>query len=151
MVRLRGRRKRLCARVAWPALLCGPSTSPLGAMPNLSTLAVVFGGLFAAVAWNQLFIRAFRLLWTLLGKSTGEPHKFTPKRRTWAIPLLLLHPASWILLGVLYLGYLAYVGRVAAVWGWFVGVFFLTSLTMWTVVIVTVYRLRRKRSRVAGA
>src|SRR5437660_11825824 len=88
------------------------------------------------------------LLFTLLGKSTGEPQKFAPKRRLWAIPLLLLHPASWALLGVLYLTYLAYAGRVAAVWGWFVGSFFLSIVVMWTVAVIALYRLRRKRSRV---
>jgi hypothetical protein len=35
VVRLRGRWKRLCARVARPALLCGPSTSPLDASVNV--------------------------------------------------------------------------------------------------------------------
>ena len=120
-------------------------------MPNLTTLAVAFGCFFAGVVWNQLFTRALRLLFTLLGKSTGEPQKFAPKRRLWAIPLLLLHPASWALLGVLYLSYLAYVGRVVALWGWFVGSFFLSIVVMWTVAVIALYRLRRKRSRVAGA
>ena len=103
------------------------------------------------MVWNQLFTRGLRLLFTLLGKSTGEPQKFAPNRRLWAIPLLLLHPASWALLGVLYLSYLAYAGRVAALWGWFVGSFFLSIVVMWTVVVIALYRLRRKRSRVAGA
>jgi amino acid permease len=120
-------------------------------MPNLTTLAAAFGGFFAGVVWNQLFTRGLRLLFTLLGKSTGEPRKFVPKPRSWAIPLLLLHPASLSLFAVLYLGYLAYAGRVAALWDWFLRSFFLSIVVMWTVVVIAVYRLRRKRSRAAGA
>jgi hypothetical protein len=120
-------------------------------MPNLTTVAVVFAGFFAGVVWNQLFTRALRLLFTLLGKSTGEPQKFAPKRRSWAIPLLLLHPACWLLLGILYLSYLTAVGRVAAIWGWFVGGFFLSVVVMWAVVLVTLHKLKLKRSRGAGA
>jgi hypothetical protein len=141
----------VCARGAYPAWSSGPSTSPLGAMPNLTTLAVVFAGFFAGVVWNQLFTRALRLLFTLLGRNTGEPQKFAPKRHSWAIPLLLLHPACWLLLGILYLGYLTAAGRVAAIWGWFVGSFFLSIVVMWAVVLVTLHRLKLKRSRGAGA
>ena len=120
-------------------------------MPQLTTLAAVFGGLFAGMIGGQLLTRGLRLLYALLGKSTGEPKNLVPKRRLWAIPLLLLHPGSWVLVGIPYLGYLAYSRRIPTFWGWFVCGFLLSLVLVFGAATLAVWKIRRKRSHAAGA
>jgi len=120
-------------------------------MPVLNTLAVTLGGFLAGFIGTQLVTRALRLLYALLGKSTGEPQKYVPQRRLWTIPLLFLHPGVWVLVGVPFLGYLAYSGRVAAIWGWFVGGFILSVAYVSTLVLFALRKLKRKRASAAGA
>lgn len=117
----------------------------------MSIFFVTFGGLFAGVVWNQLFTRFLRLLFTCLGKSIGEPQKFVPAPHPWAIPLLVLHPACWLLLGALYLAYLAAVGRVDALWGWFLGGFSLGVASMWATALLILHKSRVRRSQGTGA
>lgn len=56
---------------------------------------VAYAGSFAGVLEVMLLGRAARILGGILGISTGEPKRFTPKRRLWAVPFLVLHPACW--------------------------------------------------------
>jgi hypothetical protein len=51
VVRLRGRRKRLCARVARAALLRGRSASPLEAMTGRSAVAIVAVIILLGLVW----------------------------------------------------------------------------------------------------
>ena len=120
-------------------------------MPSTSTLAIVAAGFFAGFIGTMLFTRALRLLYTLLGRSQGEPQRFVPKKRVWAIPFLVLHPGVWFLVGIPALAYLAYSGRIPAVWGWFVVGFCLSVVYMGTLLLFAIHRLRRKRARAAGA
>ena len=54
MVGLRGRRKRLCARVASPAWVPGPSTSPLGVKVMLSNRSMVNSVVIPQLAYRDV-------------------------------------------------------------------------------------------------
>jgi hypothetical protein len=142
----RGRGKTVCARGAWVALLGGPSTSPLGAMPKLTTLTALSIGFCAGFLCVLFITSTLRLLFATLGKSDGTPPPFAPKRTLWALPLLLLQPGVWVLLAVPYLCYLAYSGRISTTWGWAVVGFVLSIGYMSGLVFLARRRARRKRA-----
>jgi hypothetical protein len=133
------------------ALLCGPSTSPLGAMPEVSTLAVVGVGFCAGFFFVSFVTRALRVLYAMLGKGTGASQPFPPKRTLWALPLLLLQPGVWALVAIPYLCYLAYSGRIPARWAWSVVGFFLSIAYMCVLMLWAMRRAKRKRARAVGA
>ena len=149
----RRERGRDCAPAALDrALLGGPSTSPLGAMPKLTTLTALSIGFAAGFLCTSFIARTLRMLFAILGKSTGAPPPFFPKRTLWAaLPLLLLQPGVWILLAITYFCYLAYSGRVSSTWGWAVVGFFLSIAYMSAVVFLAMRNARRKRARAVGA
>src|SRR5579864_6926703 len=66
VVTRRGRRKTLCARTAWVALLCGPSTSPLGGYLSSPYSALVVHTFRVALAALTMVAIAFTL-WLILG------------------------------------------------------------------------------------
>jgi hypothetical protein len=120
-------------------------------MPNNSAMAGILGGLFAGLVWNLFFTRFLRLLLAGIGKPINEGAPFVPKREPWAIPLLLLNPAPWLLLIVLWLAYAAYSGGVPPVWGWFVASFFGSVLMSWATTYMAVRRALKKRRHLDGA
>ena len=121
-------------------------------MPKLTTLTALGIGFCAGFFCMSFITRMLRLLFAILGKSTGVPPPFFPKGPLWAaLPLLLLQPGVWILLAIPYLCYLAYSGRVSGTWGWAVVGFFLSIAYMSAVVYLAIRKARRKRARAVGA
>jgi hypothetical protein len=120
-------------------------------MPYITAIWIAFGGFFAGLIWLQFFGRAIRLILTASGKVTIGAAPFVPKGGRWAIPLLLINPAPWLLLAILWLAYATYSGLVPSMWAWFVGGFFLSVLLNWSMVFVVVYRAKKKRTRAEAA
>jgi hypothetical protein len=108
---------------------------------------VAFAGLFAGTIEVSLLGRAIRILASLLGISLGE---VKPKRRLWAVPLLLLHPACWALGAVVWLAYSVRAGRAPAYWGWFAGTFIAAIPLFWGLGLIALYRAKKRRSRAAN-
>ena len=142
VVRLRGRRKTLCARVALPALLRGPSTSPLGAMTALAPWAVVCGGFWSGFVGTFFVTTSIRYLYGSRRATTSEPQRH---RRTRLLAVL------GSLFGVFGLGYLAYSGGFTGEWGWFAVGFLLSITYMGALVFLVMRKARRKRASMAGA
>jgi hypothetical protein len=113
---------------------------------NASAIAATLGGIFAGMFGFQLITRGMRLLYALLGKSTGEPKRLVPAKRLWAIPLLLLYPGTWVPVAIAYLSFAVYTGRVGSVWGWFLSGVLLGIAGMCAVVLNALRRIRRKLS-----
>ena len=123
----------------------------LGAMLKLTTFTALSIGFIAGFVCVSFFGSALRMLLSILGKSTGPPHPFVPKRTLWALPLLLLQPGVWVLLAIPYLCYLAYSGHISSTWGWapvgfVVSIGYMIALLLWAR-----RRARRKRARAVGA
>jgi hypothetical protein len=117
--------------------------------PFVAGLWIIIGGFFAGAIEVMLVSRAARLLASLLGKNLPGVSGPAPKRRAWAIPLLILHPASIVLMAMFWLSYLLHAGRVAPPWGWFLGAFFVCIFLMYGAVFLVFSRAKRK-VRLAG-
>ncbi len=120
-------------------------------MSNLPAMATGIGGFFAGLFWIQFFGRAARLFLAPRGKSPVANVPFMPQRSRWAVPLLLRNPAPWSLLLILWLSYAAMAGRVASIWGWFVGGFFLSAVMIYTISFTVLLRAKKMHSRSHGA
>jgi hypothetical protein len=115
-------------------------------MTGLSTLAVVSGGLITGFVGMFLVTTTLRFLYGPRSTTTAEPQRFLLGRRRLAVPAVV----SAFGLGGL-VGYLAYSGRFAGRWGWFVGGFSLSIAYVATLVSFAMLKAKRKRSSAAGA
>jgi hypothetical protein len=116
-----------------------------------TTLTALCIGFCAGFLCTSFVGSTLRLLYAMLGRSTGASQPFAPKRTLWALPLLLLQPGVWVLVAIPYLCYLAYSGRISAKWAWSVVGFFLSIAYMSVMVLWAMRRAKRKRARAVGA
>jgi hypothetical protein len=120
-------------------------------MPQLTTLTALCIGFGAGFVCVSFVGSTLRLLYAMLGRSIGAPPPFAPKRTLWALPLLLLQPGVWVLIGIPYLCYLVYSGRIASRWAWSVVGFFLSIAFMSVMTFLAMRKAKRKRARAMGA
>jgi hypothetical protein len=117
----------------------------------VAILWITLGGCLAGAFETMLLGRVARLPASLLGKKLPEVQGPLPKRRAWAIPLLFLHPASILLMAMFWLSYLLYVGRVASIWGWFIGAFFCSIILMYGLGFYAFSKAKRRHAESGGA
>jgi hypothetical protein len=121
-------------------------------MPKLTIFTALSIGFCAGFFCTSLVGSTLRLLFAILGKSTGPaPQPFSPKRTLWALPLLLLQPGVWVLLAIPYLCYLIYSGRVSRTWGWFFLGFFFSIAYISALVFFAMRKAKRRRAGAVGA
>ena len=99
-------------------------------MSGLVVPLIVLAGFFVAGLSLSLITHWFALLLGLLGIDTGKPKAQMPRRRLWLIPLMVLHPTSWLLAAIPYFTYQAIAGHLARGWVWLVVGFYIGVLVM---------------------
>jgi hypothetical protein len=105
----------------------------------------VFVGIFVGMLSWSLFLRWLRLLLRLLGVHI-HPADQAPKRRLWLIPVLGLHPVSWLLVAIPYVTYKIAVGNLAPSWLWFAGGFYGSFLMVAAIVFTVLYKKKKARA-----
>jgi hypothetical protein len=102
------------------------------------------GFLLAAFSLT-LFSHWLALLLGLLGIDTGKPKGRVPRRRLALIPLMALHPTSWLFSAVPYFTYQAVDGHLERGWVWLIGGFYLGLVGLGLVTYVTARKIRKQQ------
>ena len=112
----------------------------------MPSVLLLLPGLFLGMAITPIALRWALLVHTSLTKQGGDFLGAPRRRLLWATPLVvLLHPAPYLLIGLLVTSFLAVTGRLSTGWLWLLGGLFTYLVLFFGLVVVPrLLALRRK-------
>jgi hypothetical protein len=143
----------VCARGTHGALLCGPSTSPLGLPRSEVPRVLLFlPGVFLGMILIPAALRWALLVHTSLTKQGGDFLGPPRRRLLWFTPVIVLfHPTLYLLAGLIVVSGFALIGRLSAGWLWFLAGFYAYAVMIGLLLIPRMLKLRRQTRDVRKA
>ena len=112
----------------------------------LSDMWFAMAGAFVAVVSCAVVPRWFVLVLQLFVYNANQPPKEPLRRRLWLAPLMLLHPAAWLLAAIVYFTCMTLTGQMSLRWAWGAGGFYLTLVMLGIAILSAMRKARRSRT-----
>ena len=103
---------------------------------------LIAAGFFAGFFAGPFITHWLRLLLEILGvRGVAMPSPAPNRNRNrWYLPLMLLHPVTWLLVGIVYFTFRVVLGHMSLEWVWFTGGFYLSFLFAGALVFIVMRR-----------